>query len=113
MSVSTNGFGENVLTFKAASGVTAGVPVKISANDTVAVCSAGNIFCGVATEVSGGYAGVQLTGFVALPYSGTAPAVGLSALSADGNGGVKADSSGSKHLVTKVDTTALTVSFML
>ena len=64
MSVSTNGFGENVLTFKAASGVTAGVPVKISANDTVAVCSAGNIFCGVATEVSGGYAGVQLTGFV-------------------------------------------------
>ncbi|MBQ2774712.1 MAG: hypothetical protein IJF40_02320 [Clostridia bacterium] len=113
MSISVNGFGENVLTFKAAGGLTSGVPVKVSANDTVAACAASNIFCGVAVEVSGGYAGVQLTGFVTLPYTGTAPTVGLTALSANGNGGVKADSNGNKYLVTNVNTTASTVSFML
>ena len=35
MSVSTKGFCENVLTLKAASGLKAGVPVAVSANDTV------------------------------------------------------------------------------
>lgn len=113
MSISVNGFGEGILTFKAADGLTAGVPVKVSANDTVAACAASNIFCGIAVEVSGGYAGVQLKGFVTLPYTGTAPALGLTALCANGNGGVKADTNGEKHLVTNVNTTASTVSFML
>ncbi len=113
MSISVNGFGENVLTFKAADGLTSGVPVKMSANDTVSACAASNIFCGVAVEVSGAYAGVQLKGFVTLPYTGTAPTVGITALSANGSGGVKADTNGQKYLVTNVNTASATVSFML
>ena len=85
MSVSTKGFCENVLTLKAASGLTAGVPVAVSANDTVSSAGADAKFCGVGVNVNGGYAGVQLCGAVTLPYTGTeAPAVGYAALAADG-----------------------------
>ena len=85
MSVSTKGFCENVLTLKAASGLTAGVPVAVSANDTVSFAGADAKFCGVGVNVNGGYAGVQLCGAVTLPYTGTeAPAVGYAALAADG-----------------------------
>lgn len=59
MSVSTKGFCENVLTLKAASGLKAGVPVVVSANDTVSAASADAKFCGVSVNVNGGYAGVQ------------------------------------------------------
>ena len=112
MSVSVKGFNENVLTLKAASGLTAGVPVSMSENDTVAAAT--EVFCGVSVSVSGNYAGVQLTGMVTLPYTGTtAPAVGYAALIADGAGGVKADSKGRSYLVVNVDSTNKKVSFML
>ena len=80
MSVSTKGFCENVLTLKAASGLKAGVPVAVSANDTVSAAGADAKFCGVSVNVNGGYAGVQLSGVVTMPYTGTdAPAVGYAA----------------------------------
>lgn len=72
MSVSTKGFCENVLTLKAASGLKAGVPVAVSANDTVSAAGADAKFCGVSVNVNGGYAGVQLSGVVTMPYAGTA-----------------------------------------
>lgn len=85
MSVSTKGFCENVLTLKAASGLKAGVPVAVSANDTVSAAGADAKFCGVSVNVNGGYAGVQLSGVVTMPYTGTeAPAVGYAALASDG-----------------------------
>ena len=71
MSVSTKGFCENVLTLKAASGLAAGMPVAVSANDTVSSAGADAKFCGVGVNVNGGYAGVQLCGAVTLPYTGT------------------------------------------
>ncbi len=112
MSVSTKGFCENVLTLKAASGLKAGVPVAVSANDTVSSAGADAKFCGVGVNVNGGYAGVQLCGAVTLPYTGTeAPAVGYAALAADG--GVKVSTKGNNYLVLNVDTAAKTVSFML
>lgn len=113
MSVSTNGFCENVLTLKADSTLKAGVPVKISANDTVAAATSDGRFCGVSVNVDGGYAAVQLTGAVTLPYTGTAPALGYSAIAADGNGAVCANTKGGTYLVFNVNTTAKTVSFML
>lgn len=70
MSVSTKGFCENVLTLKAASGLKAGVPVAVSANDTVSAAGADAKFCGVSVNVNGGYAGVQLSGVVTMPYTG-------------------------------------------
>ena len=91
MSVSTKGFCENVLTLKAASGLEAGVPVAVSANDTVSAAGADAKFCGVSVNVSGGYA----------------------ALASDGAGGVKASTKGNTYLVLSVNTTAKTVSFML
>lgn len=117
MSVSTKGFCENVLTLKAASGLKAGVPVAVSANDTVSAAGADAKFCGVSVNVNGGYAGVQLSGVVTMPYTGTdAPAVGYAALAADGAGGaggVKVSTKGNNYLVLNVNTAAKTVSFML
>ena len=111
MSVSTKGFCENVLTFKAASGLKAGVPVAVSANDTVSAAGADAKFC---VNVNGGYASVQLSGVVTMPYTGTdAPAVGYAALASDGADGVKASTKGNTYLVLSVNTTAKTVSFML
>ena len=113
MSISVNGFNENVLTFKADSSVKVNSPVKLSSNDTVSACAAGNAICGVAVNADAGYAGVQLLGFVTLPYTGPAPSVGLSSLCADGTGGVKTGDVGKKYLVTNVNTEKSTVSFML
>ena len=71
-------------------------------------------FCGVSVNVNGGYAGVQLSGVVTMPYTGTdAPAVGYAALASDGAYGVKASTKGNTYLVLSVNTTAKTVSFML
>ncbi|HZK38570.1 MAG TPA: hypothetical protein VFD23_00275 [Clostridia bacterium] len=115
MSVSFNGYKESLATFKAANGLTAGVPVKMSANGTVDTCAAGDNFCGVASGVGKGYASVQMSGFITLPYTGaTPPAVGYTSLAADGSGGVKVVTDGGRSLlVLEVDTTAKTAGFML
>lgn len=113
MSVSVNGFNENVLTFKAEASAKVNAPVKVSKNDTVAACTAGNAICGVVVNTNAGYAGVQLSGFVTLPYTSTAPTLGFTSLCADGTGGVKVGDAGKKYLVTNVNTEKLTVSFML
>ena len=105
---------EDLVTFTAASGLTAGKPCKISANGTVSACSEDDAFCGVAKQVRGGLAGVQMHGYVELAYTGTtAPTVGWCGLSADGAGGVQKDADGRAYLVAKVDTTAGTVGLFL
>ncbi len=115
MSVSFNGFKESMATFLAASGLTAGMPVKISASDTVDACAAGDSFCGVANQVEGGYASVQMSGFVTLGYTGTtAPAAGYNLLAGDGSGGVKVVTEGGRSmLVVRVDTAGKTAGVML
>lgn len=65
MNVNFNGFGENAATFIADETLTeAGVPVKMKDNGTVAKCGASENFCGVCVSVRGGYAVVQLSGYV-------------------------------------------------
>lgn len=65
MNVNFNGFGENAATFIADKTLTeAGVPVKMKDNGTVAKCDASENFCGVCVSVRGGYAVVQLSGYV-------------------------------------------------
>lgn len=114
MSVSFNGYREKVLTFKTASKITAGYPVKMSANDTVAAAASGNRFCGICLESDSSYATVQTGGTATLAYSGnTAPAVGYGTLAADGNGKVVVDSDGGEYLILSVDTTAKTVTFII
>ena len=84
------------------------------ANDTVGKLSAGDAFCGYVLDVAkDGAACVALHGYVQLPYSGDAPALGWSGLCADGSGGVKADDTGKSYLVIHVDTADGTVGFFL
>lgn len=112
MSVSFGGFNENSATFKATEEIARGTAVKMSESGTVAPCSDGDVFCGIANECSGGYASVQLSGSVTVKFSGTAPETGYANLVC-GSEGVKADGSGREYLVVAVDETASTVTFIM
>ena len=92
MSVSFHGIGQVCATFLGTG--TEGQVVKMSDRDTVAPCSDGNSFCGVAVCVKDDACCVQVAGFVTVPYSSTVPSVGYAKLSANGAGGVKTDESG-------------------
>ena len=115
MKVSFEGFDEKLLSFKSDSttAAVAGACAKMASSGTVTVCSAGDDLIGVATAVENGFATVQLTGYVKLKYSSTAPTVGYGILVADASGGVKTALSGKTYLVLDVDTTAKTVGFIL
>ena len=113
MKVSFEGIGEQVISFAAASGLTKGVFVKMSANGTVTACSAGDGFAGYCIESEGGFAEVKTHGYMKCPYTGTAPSVGFGILVADAGGKVKSAQSGTAYLIVEVDTTAGTVGFMM
>ena len=73
MSISLNGFAEESITLKMAGTAAKGTPVSISASLTAAPSQADGVFAGLLTaSPKGGYAGVQVKGFVKTPYSGTA-----------------------------------------
>lgn len=112
MNISYEGIGHLGVTFPAGSCV-AGQVCKIGTDGKAAACASGDKFCGVAETVNGSQAGVQIHGFVTMSYTGTAPAVGYVNLSADGAGGVKADTAGKSYLAVQVDTGAKTVTFEL
>ena len=112
MSVSFHGIGQVCATFLGDG--TEGQVVKMSGKGTVAACSAGESFCGVALCAKDDACAVQVAGFVTGGYSGTVPAVGWSALAANGSGGVKSVSTGGQTLlVVDADTTAKTVTILL
>lgn len=113
MEISMAGFGENTATFQAEEGVTPGLPVKMIANGTVGPCAAGDLFCGVAVNVRGGYAAVQLGGYASLGYTGEAPAPGYAALGAAGGSAVTKNAAGRSFLVIDVDTAAKTCGILL
>lgn len=112
MNVSFQEIGQVCATFLGA-GVSEGQVCKVAAAGTVRPCAAGDRFCGVVLSRRGGYAGVALAGFVRVPYTGTAPAVGYTGLSADGSGGVKTDAAGQSYLVVEADTATKTVCLYL
>ena len=110
MSISYQGIGEWCATFGCGA-VSEGEIVKVSANGTVAKCTAGNGFCGVVRAIAHDSKActVQLGGLTEVKYSGTAPAVGYAELVADGTGGVSKpgdNQSGSAYLVLSVDCAA-------
>ncbi len=112
-SVSMQGVGASCLSAKKGTAATAGYPCHFSASDTVANSANGAVFSGVIAGVRGELVTVQYRGFVTLPYSGTAPAVGYATLVANGAGGVKTASGGRSLLVVSVDPTASTVCVLL
>ena len=112
--VSFEGIGQWSATF-ACQNVQEGQVVKISGSGEVGKCGSGEGFCGVVNTVGrdGAACGVVLGGMVCVPYTGTAPALGRTGLSANGAGGVKADGAGEKYLVVAVDQSDLSVTFVL
>ncbi len=110
MNVSFNGFGENVATFEMAANVEKGVPVMITDNGKVSLST--GPFCGVCVGTRNGFAAVQLTGYVRLPYT-TAPSIGYSKISVSG-GKITADNStGREYLIVDLDTTNKIAGIML
>ncbi len=105
MSISYGGIGHFSVTFPNASAV-AGAPCRLDANGKAVNCAGGDKFIGIAERVQEGYCGVQIGGFVELPYTGTKPGVGYVKLSANGSGGVKLDdTNGIGYWVVQVNST--------
>ena len=91
--ISFEDIGAVVATCQAEAAVQGGQVVKLIGNGTVAPCSEGDAFCGVAMEPRNGLTGVQFKGFVTVSCTG-ALNVGWATLAADGAGGVKRAGSG-------------------
>ena len=103
--VSFEGIGEMVATFACAKEVQAGQVVKMTADGTVGPCDAGDRPCGVAlSDGEKGFAAVQIGGLVKAPVSEEGITPGWCKLSADGQGGLHADSgTGTDFLVVWVE----------
>lgn len=111
MNINFNGYGENVLTFIADSSLTeTGVPVKMSGDGTVAKCVANDLFCGVCVGLRGGYAAVQLNGYVRLP-AGAKIDPGFKKLGVGNDGKIVVNTPGRELLV--LDSTETEVGFIL
>ena len=116
MKVSFEGIGESVVTFYNSDGAAAkaGDPVMLSGNGEICTCSEGERLIGVALACDESFAAVQTKGYIELPYSGEAPAVGYASLVANGLGGVKAAASGGgEFLIIEVDEAAKVLGLML
>ena len=113
MTIASKGFAQQVLTMQSASAIAAGSPVKLTDNYTVAAAAADDAFCGVVLSCRDNLCAVQLKGSVTLPYSGTAPTVGVATLAAAADNKVKSAESGTTVLILAVDTTASTLTCIL
>lgn len=106
-----SGIGTAIITLLSAVGLVPadeGKVGKVSANDTIDLCDAEDIFYGVIQKVDlgGGVAAVQRKGFKEVTFSGAAPSVGYVELVANGAGGVKAPAeadTGRMYDVVRVD----------
>ena len=112
MSVSFGGFNENTATFKVTENFANNTFVKMGESNTVAPCSGGEAFIGVALNCGGGYASVQLSGTVKAVYIGNTPEIGYTKLAGDSDK-VTASENGREYLVVAVDETAKTVTFIM
>ena len=104
MKVSFEGIGQWCATFLG--DVSEGSVVKVSGAGQAAACEAGDPFCGAVVCAGEDACTVQMGGFVTVPYSGTAPAPGYAALTADGLGGVQAAGGAAAAAVSEDQETA-------
>lgn len=114
MSVSFKGINEQVVTFKTEEELAVGTLVTVSDNGTVCPCAANGKIVGVVVSSRESIAAVQISGFVTLPYSGSAPALGVTAIAAASDTKIKADATNGKLVtVVETDTAALTAGILL
>lgn len=112
--VQLEGIGNVAVTMTVSGTLGSGQVCKIAGNGTASACAAGGEFHGVVNTMGDGTCGVILRGSARVSYSGaTAPVAGVTGLSADGNGGVKADADGDAYLVLSVDTVGKTLVLFL
>lgn len=114
MTFAYKGFNENTATFAAYDDVEKGVPVEMAESCTVKKAIDGQYFVGVCSGVIDGIAGVQLTGYIEMKYSGTVPSLGTCQVVSNGDGGIKITASGGRMVtVIKLDTEKKTVGFII
>ena len=113
MATAFNSIALECATFQVNGTLTAGEPCKIVADRTVSQCASGNDFMGVVLHVRGKVATVAIRGFVTVAYSGTAPAVGSTALVGDGSHGLTTGDAGTVRTVVCRDQDNKTVTFLL
>ena len=124
MSISLQGFQEAYATFYAPadagtedSTFVPGTLVTLGEGYVVDTPADGGLFAGVLTHMDeDGCALVQLKGYVRVPYSGTAPAYGYTALCSDASGKVRApaqSAAGRYVLVCDVDAATRTAGIIL
>lgn len=112
MNVSFKGFNEKALTFMCEEEITKGYGVKVTDNSTVAKCDEGDAFVGFCLDSDSENATVQMSGYVKMNYSDTAPALGKNALVCAADGTVKENAAGTPCTVLSVNSTDTTVEFL-
>ena len=110
--VGFDGIGSMVITVKDG-GVVLSEPCCFVGGKAMVKAEEAEAFQGICLWQRDGIAGVQVDGFVTLPYTGTAPAVGFDILAADGNGGVRTAASGKSRMIVDVDSVLKTVTFRI
>ncbi len=113
MSISFKGFNEQVITFAAETELEVGTLVKMSDSATVEKCKGNDLFIGIVASSSGNIVAVQTGGYISIPYSGTAPTLGITALSAADEKTVTTDESGRSVTVIELDETNKTAGILL
>lgn len=115
MSVSFDGVGQVCATFLGA-GIQEGQAVKVSGRGAAAPCGDGESFCGAAVCCRDDACTVQVSGFMTLGYTGTAPGLGPVRLCGNGQGGVRAaadEDAATACLAVDADEAAKTVTILL
>lgn len=112
MNISYEGIGHLSVTFPT-DNCAAGQVCGLNGEGKVCACPDGGKVLGLVESVNGNAAGVQIAGFAKVAYSGTAPAMGNTKLSADGLGGMKEDAAGNTYWIVNVDTVNKTVTVKL
>lgn len=115
MTFTYRGYGKNVLTFRKGENPTIGSPVKMVYNNQITDAGDGEEIFGICTSIRNNYCGVQIEGYVELPYTGTKPNYHHSKIVSNGEGGVKVSTASSvaEHKIIKVDETNKICGFIL
>lgn len=113
MATSYNSIALECASFRANGTLTVGEPCKLVADKIVGACASGNDFIGVVMHVRGNTVTVAIRGFVTVPYSGSLPPVGNTALVGNGSHGVVVGDAGKARTVVCRDIANGTVTFLL
>lgn len=114
MNISFEGINQELVTFLSGNDVLKGQTVKMSGSMTVSACDDNSEFIGIAAaNADTGAVAVIIRGYVTVTYTGSAPTLGYTAVSANGSGGIKAASTGRKVLICDVDSTNSTVGMFI